>query len=214
MGNYENLQGFFESTVGQITSVAVLILLFLGVIISGKGKTTNVKTVVASALLVALSIVLNQITLWQMPQGGSVSVFGMLPIVLCAYFFGTRRAVMAGMCVGMIDLIFKPYIVHPVQLLLDYPLAYGAVGFAGLIFLLKKDGLIPAYLFGVFCRYICAVLSGIIFFAAYAPEGFNAFTWSIYYNMTYLAVEALLTVIVLAIPAVRRAFAQIKRSLA
>ena len=97
MGSYENLQGFFESTTGQVTSVAVLILLFLGVIISGKGKTINVKTVVASALLVALSIVLNQITLWQMPQGGSVSVFGMLPIALCAYFFGTRRAVMAGM---------------------------------------------------------------------------------------------------------------------
>lgn len=206
------MQTFFESTLGQVVSITVLVLLFLGVIITSKGKKKlDTKTIVACALLVALSIVLNQLVLWRMPQGGSVSVLGMLPIVICAYLFGTGPAVMTGMCVGMIDLIFNPYVIHPVQLLLDYPLAYGAIGFAGLLFIKKKDSIIPAYLLGVFCRYICAVLSGIIFFGAYAPEGFNAFTWSIYYNMTYLAVEAALTVVVLLIPAVKKAFARIKK---
>lgn len=211
--SYENMQGFFESTTGQVVSVIVLIILFAGVLIGGKGKKISTKSLVTSALLVALSIVLNQITFFQMPQGGSVSPFAMLPIVLCAYYFGTRRGVMCGMCVGMIDLIFKPYVIHPVQLLLDYPLAFGAIGFAGLIFKMKKDGLIPAYLFGVFCRYICAVLSGVIFFGAYAPEGFNALTWSLWYNLTYLAIEALITVIILAIPSVRRAFIRLKTDL-
>lgn len=211
--SYDKLQGFFESTTGQIISVAVLVILFIGVLLSGKKQKTTTKTMVASALLVALSIVLSQITIYSFPQGGSVSLFGMLPIVICAYFFGTRRAVMCGMCVGMIDLIFKPYVIHPIQLLLDYPLAFGAIGFAGLIFMAKKDGLIPAYLFGVLCRYICAVISGVVFFGAYAPEGFSALTWSLWYNVLYLAIEAAGTVVLLLIPSVRHSLKRIKTEL-
>ena len=211
--SYDKLQGFFESTTGQIISVAVLVILFAGVLLSGKKQKTNTKTMVVSALLVGLSIVLTRITIYSLPQGGSVSLFGMLPIVICAYFFGTRRAVMCGMCVGMIDLIFKPYVIHPIQLLLDYPLAFGAIGFAGLIFMAKKDGLIPAYLFGVLCRYICAVISGVVFFGAYAPEGFSALTWSLWYNVLYLAIEAAGTVILLLIPSVRYSLKRIKTEL-
>ena len=204
---------FIESPTGQIISVAVLVILFAGVLLSGRKQKTNTKTMVVSALLVGLSIVLTRITIWSLPQGGSVSLFGMLPIVICAYFFGTRRAVMCGMCVGMIDLIFKPYVIHPIQLLLDYPLAFGAIGFAGLIFMAKKDGLIPAYLFGVLCRYICAVISGVVFFGAYAPEGFSALTWSLWYNVLYLAIEAAGTVILLLIPSVRHSLKRIKTEL-
>ena len=211
--SYDKLQGFFESTTGQIISVAVLVILFAGVLLSGKKQKTNTKTMVVSALLVGLSIVLTRITIYSLPQGGSVSLFGMLPIVICAYFFGTRRAVMCGMCVGMIDLIFKPYVIHPIQLLLDYPLAFGAIGFAGLIFMAKKDGLIPAYLFGVLCRYICAVISGVVFFGAYAPVGFSALTWSLWYNVLYLAIEAAGTVVLLLIPSVRYSLKRIKTEL-
>lgn len=211
--SYDKLQGFFESPTGQIISVAVLVILFAGVLLSGRKQKTNTKTMVVSALLVGLSIVLTRITIWSLPQGGSVSLFGMLPIVICAYFFGTRRAVMCGMCVGMIDLIFKPYVIHPIQLLLDYPLAFGAIGFAGLIFMAKKDGLIPAYLFGVLCRYICAVISGVVFFGAYAPEGFSALTWSLWYNVLYLAIEAAGTVVLLLIPSVRYSLKRIKTEL-
>ena len=211
--SYDKLQGFFESTTGQIISVAVLVILFAGVLLSGKKQKTNTKTMVVSALLVGLAIVLTRITIYSLPQGGSVSLFGMLPIVICAYFFGTRRAVMCGMCVGMIDLIFKPYVIHPIQLLLDYPLAFGAIGFAGLIFMAKKDGLIPAYLFGVLCRYICAVISGVVFFGAYAPEGFSALTWSLWYNVLYLAIEAAGTVVLLLIPSVRYSLKRIKTEL-
>lgn len=211
--SYDKLQGFFESTTGQIISVAVLVILFAGVLLSGKKQKTNTKTMVVSALLVGLSIVLTRITIYSLPQGGSVSLFGMLPIVICAYFFGTRRAVMCGMCVGMIDLIFKPYVIHPIQLLLDYPLAFGAIGFAGLIFMAKKDGLIPAYLFGVLCRYICAVISGVVFFGAYAPEGFSPLTWSLWYNVLYLAIEAAGTVVLLLIPSVRYSLKRIKTEL-
>lgn len=205
----ENLQVFFESTAGQISTVIVIVLLFLGILISERGKKADTKAMVTSAVLVALAIALNQIILFRMPQGGSITAFSMLPIVVCAYFYGVRRGMMAGMCVGLIDLIFNPYVIHPIQMFLDYPLAFGALAFAGLM-RTRKFGLISGYVVGLFARYLCAVLSGIIFFGQYAPEGFNAVTWSIYYNVTYLGVEGVLTVIVLCIPAVRKAIDHLK----
>ena len=205
----DQLQGFFESTTGQIATVIVIILLFLGILVSGRNKKLDTKAMVTSAILVALAIALNQIILFRMPQGGSITAFSMLPIVVCAYLFGIRRGLMAGMCVGLIDLIFNPYVIHPIQMILDYPLAFGALAFAGLV-RNKKHGLISGYIIGVLCRYLCAVLSGIIFFGQYAPEGFNAFTWSIYYNLTYLGIEGLLTIIILMIPSVRKSIEQLK----
>jgi probable proton-coupled thiamine transporter YuaJ len=205
----EQLQGFFESTLGQISVVAVIILLFFGILISGRKKKPDTKAMVTSAILVAMSIALNQITLFQMPQGGSVTAFSMLPIVVCAYLYGVRRGMMAGMCVGLLNLIFNPYVIHPLQMLLDYPLAFGALALAG-IMRNKKYGLISGYIIGVLGRYFCSVLSGVIFFGEYAQEGFNSLSWSLYYNITYLGVEGIATLIVLGIPAVRKAIEQFK----
>ena len=206
----EQLQSFFESTSGQISTLIVIVLLFIGILISDRKKKADTKAMVTSAVLVALSIALNQVIIFRMPQGGSITAFSMLPIAVCAYIYGVRRGVMAGMCVGLIDLIFNPYVIHPIQMLLDYPLAFGALGFSGLL-RNRKSGLISGYIVGLLSRYLCSVLSGIIFFGQYAPEGFNAFTWSIYYNITYLGVEGVLTVAVLCIPAVRKAVGQLKK---
>ncbi len=207
-----SLQEFFDSIGGQITVVAVIILLFGFILYSGKGKPADTKSLAISALLVALSIILNQLVVFRMPQGGSITAFSMVPIVLCAYFFGVRKGLMAGMCVGLIDLIFNPYVIHPLQLLLDYPLAFGALALGG-IFAKRRNGLVKGYIFGVVCRYICAVLSGVIFFGEYAPDDFNALTWSLWYNFTYLAVEGAVSAVLLSIPQVKNMFERLKLSL-
>ena len=79
-----------------------------------------------------------------MPQGGSIKLMSILPIVLCGYLLGTKRGVLAGICVGLLNLIFGPYIIHPVQLFLDYPIAYGALGLSGLVSN-SKNGLTKGY---------------------------------------------------------------------
>ena len=206
-----SLQSFFDSVWGQASVVGVIIVLFAVILYSGKGKPADTKVMAVSALMVALSLVLNQITVFRMPQGGSVTAFSMVPIVACAYFFGVRRGLMAGMCVGLVSLIFNPYVIHPVQLILDYPMAFGALAFGG-IFASKKNGLIKGYIFGVICRYTCAVLSGVIFFGSYAPEGFNSVTWSLWYNATYLGIEGLITSILLSIPKIKNMFERLKLS--
>ncbi len=206
------MQAFFESTTGKIAVIVVIIILLLLIAMGGKEKKTDVRALTISALMIALATVLGQIKIFSMPQGGSVTLFSILPIVVCGYLLGTRRGVMAGFCVGLINLIFGPYVIHPVQLLLDYPIAFGAMGLSGLTANMK-NGLTKGYIIGIIGRYICAVLSGVIFFGEYAPEGFNAWTWSLWYNLTYLAAEGIITLIVINIPAVRNMFNNFKTQL-
>ena len=205
------MQAFFESTAGKVAVMAVIVILLILIMMGGKNseKRTDVKALTVSALLIALATVLGQIKVFEMPQGGAVTLFSILPIAVCAYLLGTRRGVMAGFCVGLINLIFGPYVIHPVQLLMDYPIAFGAVGLAG-ITRNYRNGLTTGYIIGLIGRYICAVLSGVIFFGAYAPEGFNAWTWSLWYNLTYLAAEGLLTVLIINIPPVKNMFLNLR----
>ena len=201
------LQEFIESTAGQVILIAVIIVFFLIIFLTGKGKKTDTKALIFSALLVALAMVLDQIKLFTMPQGGSVTPFSLLPIVLCGYFFGFRRGVLAGVCMGLLQLLFSPYVIHPVQMLLDYPIAFGALAFGAFLRNSKKGALIKTYIVGVLFRYMFAVLSGVIFFGAYIPDPrFNALTWSLWYNFTYTAIEAGVTIAILFIPAVSNMF--------
>ena len=207
----EKLQAFVESTTGQVIIVVVIVALFLLILISGRKKKTDTKTMAVCALLTAMAIALSYIKVFTMPQGGSITLFSMVPIVLAGYFYGTRRGLMVGAAVGLLNLLFGPYVIHPAQMLLDYPIAFGALAIgAPLRDKCGKMSLTATYLVGVLGRYLCAVLSGVIFFGAYAPEGFNAWTWSLWYNLTYLAAEGIITVIVLSIPAVKNMFIRLR----
>ena len=103
--------------------------------------------------------------------------------------------------------------VHPAQVLLDYPLAFGALGLSGL-FSNAKNGLVKGYIVGVLGRYVMHMISGLIFYTAYTGDfaGNAAAIWaSTLYNMSYIFPEAILTLILLAIPAVRKGLDSVKR---
>ena len=97
----------------------------------------------------------------------------------------------------------------PLQVLLDYPLAFGALGLSG-FFWHRKNGLIIGYVAGTVGRYVCHVLSGYIFFAEYAPEGMNPLAYTLGYNLTYILPEVIATVAILSIPSVMKALGQVK----
>jgi len=204
----EILQTFFESVFGQITTVAVIFLLLV-VIMKISKKKNDVSIMVKTAILLSVTFVLNQIILFRMPQGGSITAFGMLALFLVSYLFGARQGILAGMAYGLLDLIINPSVIHPIQIFMDYPLAFGAIGIGGLL-RNQKFGIIKGYILGVLGRYIVVVLSGIIFWGIYAAEGFNAFTWSLFYNMTYMLPEAVITVVILFIPKIRQLFDRYK----
>lgn len=51
--------------------------------------------------------------------------------MLYSYMFGTKKGVFAGMIYGVLQAFQDTYILHPAQFLLDYPLAFSAIGLAG-----------------------------------------------------------------------------------
>ena len=95
-------------------------------------QTSRVRIAAEIGLTVALSAVLGLMTVWSMPQGGSVSLV-MLPIFVLALLRGPAVGIAAGALYGLVDFMIKPYVFHPVQVLLDYPVAFAACGLAGLL---------------------------------------------------------------------------------
>ena len=177
---------------------------------SRDGKKTPVKTLVYTGVALALGTALSTIMLFRMPQGGSITPFSMLFVIVIGYFYGVRQGVLAGVVYGLLQLIVGAYVVHPVQLLLDYPLAFGALGLSG-IFAGSKFGLIKGIAVGMVGRLVMHVISGAVFFGEYAPEGTNVWLYSFWYNFTYISVEGVLTVVIVLVPAVIFAIDRVKK---
>ncbi len=192
-----------------------LILLFIALLLAGAAlfggkKKMSAKQLVFSAMAVALATVTSMIKLFDMPMGGSVTLFSMLFIVLIGYWYGVGGGLTAAIAYGVLQLVIDPYILSFPQMLTDYLLAFGALGLAGL-FSNSKHGLIKGYIAGVLGRYFFSFLSGWIFFGMYAPENFpNAVVYSLAYNGAYLGAEAVITLIVIALPPVSKALQSVK----
>ena len=138
-------------------------------------------------------------------------VFGVLLfITIIGYFYGAKTGLITGAAYGILQLITGPYIYAPLQVLLDYPLAFGALGLSG-FFCRRKHGLVIGYIVGVIGRYICHVISGYVFFAEYAPEGMNPMVYTLGYNLTYILPEMIVTAVLLCIPVVAKAIGQVKK---
>lgn len=170
---------------------------------------TNTKKLVFSAMSLALGIVTSYIKVWEMPMGGSVTLLSMLFICLIGYWFGPKYGLVTGIAYGILQFILDPYMVSLPQVLFDYPLAFGALGLSG-FFSNKKHGLQIGYIVGVLGRFIFSTLSGVIFFAAYAPEGMNPWVYSSLYQGTYLGTEGIITLIIISIPPVAKALSLVK----
>lgn len=190
---------------------AILILLILACYLTGENKRIQTKPLVFAAVAMALGTITSFMKLFEAPMGGSVTLFSMLFICCIGYWYGLRTGLITGLAYGLLQLISDPYIISLPQMITDYLLAFGALGLSGL-FCNKKNGLIKGYIAGVLGRYLFAFLSGLIFFASYAKgTGMSAPVYSLAYNGSYLGCEAAMTLIVLAIPAVNKAFARVKQ---
>ena len=137
----------------------------------------------------------------------------MLCICLIGHWYGLKTGLIAAFAYGILQFIIGPYVVHPAQVLLDYPLAFGALGLSGM-FADRKHGLIKGYIAGVLGRFVFHMISGLIFYTAYVDtlEGNIAAVWaSTLYNMSYIFPEMILTLVLLAIPAVQNGLDRIKQ---
>jgi thiamine transporter len=159
-------------------------------------KKQNTRMLVEAGIMLALAIVLGEfVKIFEMPMGGSVTLGGMAPLFLFAIRWGGKNGLTVGAVFGMLDfLIGRFYSLHPVSIFLDYPLAYAMTGLAG-FFKKSSVGYICGIITGVFGRFICHVVSGVVFYASYAPEGQSPLVYSILYNGSFLFPELVITIV-------------------
>lgn len=191
------LNTVFSNPVIYLTLIAIVALIIVFAYINKVKLTTKIMLHVSIA--VALAIILKMFRILKMPMGGSVTLGAMVPIIFIAYIYGTRVGCLTGVIFGIIDLILGPEVVHPVQLIIDYILAFGVLGVAGYF----KNNISLGATFAIGLRFICHVISGVVFFSSYAGDK-NVLVYSILYNSTYLLPEAIIAVIILGIIPVKR----------
>ncbi|HAX72735.1 MAG TPA: energy-coupled thiamine transporter ThiT [Firmicutes bacterium] len=171
-------------------------------------QNKKTRILVESSMMIALAVVLDYVAgiysapFW--PFGGSVSL-SLVPLAILAYRHGVVAGVTGGFVMGLVQLLIGPYIVHPVQVLLDYPLPFAMLGLAGLFAKQvhqTSGGKLAFYVFlstaiASIARLACHVLSGYIFFSDPALKPMAALIASLVYNFPYVLGSYIASAIVL-----------------
>jgi len=147
------------------------------------------KVIAEIVAFVALSTALSFIKLFSLPQGGSVTAGSMVPVLWLSLRRGGKIGLFACVVYGLVQLFVEPFIVHPVQVLLDYPLAFGALGLAGFF----KNRPFLGVNIGIAGRFVAHFVSGVVYFAEFAGE-MNPIIYSVIYNGSYLLPELVVSI--------------------
>lgn len=165
-------------------------------------KRLSSRALATAGVTLALSFVLSLFKVAPVPNGGSITLASMLPIMIFAYFYGFAPALLTGVVFGLLQFISSPYVLTPLTFFLDYVLAFSCIAIVPLFKKVIKNktwsfvvGITAAYVF----RFIMHVTSGIIYFnlgAIWAELPANtAITYSLLYNVIYLLPDYVITAI-------------------
>ena len=135
-----------------------------------RDENSSVRSISYAAICIALSYALSYIKFFSLTQGGSITFASLLPLILYSYMFGTRKGLVAGVVYGMLQFVQSPQFYEPMQVLLDYPIAFGAIGVAGISrkFKFLKGNMMAEFGVG-------AVIAGVLRYLAHATSGFYVF---------------------------------------
>jgi thiamine transporter len=167
---------------------------------------------VEGAMMIAIATVLSFIKmktpLWV--NGGSVTAGSMIPILVFAYRWGGVRGMFVGAVYGLLQFFIEPYAAHPLSVIIDYPLAFAAIGLMGFVSNAKSSTskVVTGITIALGMRFMAHFLSGFIFFASYAPEGTHPVIYSLIYNASYMVPELIISVVVFML--LRKALGNIK----
>lgn len=143
-------------------------------------------TKMAVCLALVITIELLEGIFLELPQGGSISLSSLLFFVSLADFSLKEGTLFFVLWRIVMMLIKPPFIVTPMQALLDYFVAYGP--FLLGCFAMKFKRIVPAFLWGItlanVLRYSIHVVTGIFYFGLYAKG--PVVSYALMYNLTYM----------------------------
>jgi len=165
-------------------------------------KKDGLRTLAEGAIMVAVAFVLSFVEIPVGLYGGSVE-FVMIPLIVYARRRGAAWGMGAGFVYGTIKYFSTGWAVNWLSILLDYSIAYMAVGLAGLP--KGKRGYIWGTLLGCFVRFLVHYISGIVLYAEYMPDEFLGLTmtsvpfYSALYNGLYMLPNTIIALIICGI---------------
>ncbi|MGN0805464.1 MAG: energy-coupled thiamine transporter ThiT [Candidatus Coproplasma sp.] len=177
-GKLNQIGLYVSAGVLIVAAVAAAILLDLK-----NDKPFDSRCIALAGITVALSFALSYIKFFELPQGGSITLASLLPVMLFAYVYGTKKGLLVGFIYGILQAIQDPYIIHPAQFLLDYPIAFAMVGFAGAFKKIKALDKLPQIQFALGAilagclRFLAHLFSGVFAFGAYAVDAGQQNFW-------------------------------------
>ncbi|MFL1468222.1 energy-coupled thiamine transporter ThiT [Paraclostridium bifermentans] len=190
-----------------MSSVVIIIISLVMLFMYAKDinkKKFSTKEIVMIAMFSAISFILYMIQFIRYPQGGGITLFSMLPTMLLAILYGKEAGLTGGLIFGLLKLLNGAYVVHPAQFLLDYILSNMALGLAGEFGRDKKSDMFKGCLFASSLSVLISIISGVVYFGQYAPEGMNIVLYSCIYNISSAGVEGLLSSIILVLLPIKR----------
>ena len=171
-----------------------------------KQKQTT-KRLVISAVFIAVSIVLNELTPIKFPFGGSVTVFSMVPLALIGWTYGVSWGFTCGAVAGTLNMLIgglsnfsyvSGILAYFILIFADYFVAFAVLGLAG-IFKNKIKNKTVAFSLGagIACvlRFICHFISGVTIWGDYTNGWIGAWVYSLTYNASYMLPELIITII-------------------
>lgn len=194
----QNIQDIIASPLSIATLIGCIILLI--VLVKAKKIKFTPQLIARIGIALALATILKMLRLYHFPQGGSITLGSMVPILLIAFMYGPRVGSLTGFLYGIITLIMDPYILHPVQVLFDYPLPFMALGIAGCFNNKKWLGVILA----VFVRFLCHFISGVAFFGSLAPDRMSPVLYSLIINGPMIGIECIICLVIISILPIER----------
>lgn len=189
--------------VSGLTWIALGVVVALGLVVLGVSlskKKWTAKMIAFGALAIALSFVLSCVRLYRMPTGGSVTPGSMLPLMLFSVSFGVGPGLVAGLAYGLLQYLQGGWWLNMWQFLLDYLLAFAALGLAGIAHNKKDSWLYISIPVAALGRAVCAILAGLMWVADTPVEELTIGTmqfsspllYSIVYNGAYLVPDTLI----------------------
>lgn len=189
-------------TVPLWICAALLVATVVGLtFVDKKSADFDTRSITYAGVSVALAFALSYIRILKMPMGGAITFASLLPIMLYSYAFGIKKGVIVGAVYGVLQAIQDPFILHPAQFLLDYPIAFAGIGLAGILRGVKLPtrvtfplGALIAALF----RLLSSFLSGVFAFGTFASyyDMTSPYLYSITYNAMYILPDAALAIVV------------------
>lgn len=163
-------------------------------------KRSSTQMLTEAGVMIAAAQILSYIKVFEAPYGGSVTAGSMIPIIVFSLRWGVRYGLIAGTAYGILQFLLGGtiYSYHIVSILFDYVVAFGLLGLAGLF----RGNIMSVFIgtcLGLAGRFVCHVISGVVVWASYAPEGMNPLFYSIVYNGSYLLPELIITLAIVGI---------------